>query len=55
MKKPAIPNLKTLMFGGAGPVLDPEMKNNVYDIIRKCCDQEILDDLDIQSRFLDAY
>jgi hypothetical protein len=55
MKKPAIPNLKTLMFGGAGPVVDPEMKNNVYDIIRKCCDQEILDDLDVQSRFLDAY
>lgn len=55
MMQPAMQNLKTLMFGGAGPVMDPVIKHKVYGIIRDCCDQDVLDDLDIQLKFLDRY
>jgi hypothetical protein len=55
MTQPAMANLKTLVFGGAGPVVDPVMKNQVYKIIHDCCERDVLDDLDVQARFLDTY
>lgn len=55
MNQTAMANLKILAFGGAGPVVDPDLKTVVYDIIRICCDQDILDDLTVQPRFLDCY
>lgn len=55
MMQPAMANLKTLAFGGAGPVVDPDLKTVVYDIIQDCCDQDILNDLTVQPRFLDCY
>jgi len=55
MTQPAMANLKTLAFGGAGPVVDPDLKQAVYSIIKDCCDQDVLDDLDVQARFLDRY
>jgi len=55
MNQPAMANLKTLAFGGAGPVADPDLTKSVYDAIRECCDQNVLEDLTVQSRFLDCY
>ena len=55
MNQPAMANLKTLAFGGAGPVADPALTKSVYAAIRECCDQDVLEDLTVQSRFLDCY
>jgi hypothetical protein len=48
-------NLKILTFGGAGPVIDPDLQQVVYNTIKDCCDQDVLNDLEVQARFLERY
>jgi hypothetical protein len=55
MIQQAMSNLKNLHFGGASSVIDPELQNTVYDIIIACCQQDILNDITVQSTFLDSY
>lgn len=55
MTQPAVANLKKLTFGGAAAVYDPEMSERVYAAINQVSNQHVLDDLDIQSKFLDRY
>jgi hypothetical protein len=55
MNQPAMHNLKTLNFGGASSVIDPDMTENVYSIIQQQAQNLVLDDLDIQYRFIEAY
>ena len=54
--QPAMNNLKTLNFGGASSVIDPEMLSIVYDIIFDLANQgQFLQDLEIQNKFLSDY
>lgn len=55
MTQPAMANLKTLAFGGAGPVIDPGLQRTVYDAIVSCCQKDVLNDTEVQTKFLDAY
>jgi hypothetical protein len=44
-----------LVFGGAGAVNDPELKQQIHDIIRNAPNQYWLDDSSIHTTFLDQY
>jgi hypothetical protein len=55
MNQPAMNNLKVLNFGGASSVIDPDMTANVYAIIQQQAQNLVLDDLDVQYQFVEAY
>jgi hypothetical protein len=44
-----------LVFGGAGAIIDPEIKQQIHDIICSAPSQDWLDDLSIHKIFLDQY
>lgn len=55
MTQPAMHNLKVLNFGGASSVFDPTMTDQVYAIIQQVSAQRVLDDVEIQNKFLLQY
>jgi hypothetical protein len=48
-------HLKTLSYGGASCVIDPDQQNVVYNLISKVVQDRCLDDTTIQDRFLEKY
>jgi hypothetical protein len=48
-------NLKTLPYGSASCVIDPDQQNVVYNLISKAVQDKCLDDITIQDRFLEKY
>lgn len=55
MSPPALPNLKSLPFGGAGAVEDPGMQRLVSSMIQGADVASWLADQDLHHRFLDRY
>ena len=50
-----MPNLKSLPYGGAQYVVSKELENFVNDCIHQVASENILQDIDIQTKFLTEY
>jgi hypothetical protein len=48
-------NLKSLPYGGASSVTNPDLTSEVCDIIKLCADRNCLDDANIQDHFVEEY
>ena len=53
--KPALKNLKSLPYGGASYVDNPEMDNVLLDILQRVTTDQVTNDLGIKDKFLERY